>query len=248
MILIPIYSKILKSGDMLAPSIAAFLKESDIVAVSSKAIATIDGNLIDLKNVTPSKEAEEWSRKTGRSPAFCEATIQETKRLRGTVRGFCPGALVTEVRPDGMPEGTIITANAGLDESNAGEGFAIGWPLDPVKSAKELKEALGGKVGVLITDSCLRPRRRGVVAFALTVAGFDPFAPQQGKEDLFGKQLRITTEATADQLATAANFLMGNAGQATPACIICDHGIPMTEFAGWVPGIEPDQDLFKELI
>lgn len=248
MILIPISSAVLKSGDALAPLIATFLKGGDIVVVSSKAIATIEGRRIDLKNVKPSKEAEEWSEKTGRNAAFCQATLEETKRLRGSVRGFCPGALVTEVRPEGLKEGTIITANAGLDESNADEGFAIGWPADPVKSAKELKAALGGKVGILITDSSLCPRRRGVVAFALVCAGFDPFAPQEGKEDLFGKKLRITTEATADQLATAANFLMGNAGQGIPACIIRDHGIPLTSFAGWVPGIEPYEDLFKEII
>ena len=79
----------------------------------------------------------------------------------------------------------------------------------------------------------------GVTAFALVCVGLDPLLSQQGVEDLFGKPLRITTEAIADQLATAANFVMGNAGQSTPAAIIRAHGLRLSDFAGWVPGIEP---------
>ena len=72
--------------------------------------------------------------------------------------------------------------------------------------------------------------------------------PQKGKQDLFGKELKITTEAIADQLATAANTLMGNASQSTPIVIIRDHGIPLSDFAGWVPGIEPSADLFRGIL
>ena len=75
-------------------------------------------------------------------------------------------------------------------------------------------------------------------------SGLDPLLSQKGKTDLFGKPLKITTEAVADQLATAANFLMGNAAQSIPAVIIRDHGLTLSDWEGWIPGIEPEKDLF----
>lgn len=252
--LLPIKTALLKKDDDL---IAALMKETsiqeqDILVISSKVIATVEDAAMDLKKMIPSEEARTWSTKCGRTPEFCEAVLQETHRLHGTVVGSCPGALLTEVRPDGLATGTILAANAGLDQSNMQESFAIGWPQDPVTSVHALrfhiKERAGVNIAVILTDSCCRPRRLGVTAFALTVSGFDPLVSQAGKNDLFGHPLRITTEAIADQLATAANFLMGNAGQATPAVIIRDHGIPLSDYEGWVHGIEPHDDLFAGIL
>lgn len=247
--LFPVHSRILKAGDDLAAIIAkAGISDGDIVVVSSKAMATVENAFIDLRTMKPSAEAGEWSRKTGRSAEFCEAVLAECRRLRGKIIGSCPGAVLTEVQPDGLSVGTILTANAGLDQSNAPQGSAIGWPRDPVRSVSNLRATLGGNVGIILTDSCIRPRRLGVTAFALTVAGFDPLQSQAGRTDLFGRPLRITTEAVADQLATSANFLMGNAGQAVPAVIIRDHGIILSDFEGWVAGIPPADDLFRRLL
>lgn len=269
MLLLPCPTPILRKGDNLAAAIAhaVALRTGDIIAVSSKAVATTEGAAIDLTALSPSPDAVRYARATGRSAPFLQAVLDETERLHGTVRGTCPGALLTEVRPAGFPGGTILAANAGLDQSNIEEGFAIGWPRDPVASALELRRRLessptaplpspgegmgmGEKrhVAVIITDSACRPRRRGVTAFALACAGIDPLQNEQGRRDLFDRELRITTEAVADQLATAANFLMGNAGQSVPVAVIRDHGIPFTNFIGWVPGIEPEEDLFRGLI
>jgi coenzyme F420-0:L-glutamate ligase/coenzyme F420-1:gamma-L-glutamate ligase len=82
----------------------------------------------------------------------------------------------------------------------------------------------------------------------LTVSGFDPLISQIDTPDLFGTPLKMTHEATADQLATAANFLMGNADESTPAVVIRDHGLPLTDFHGWVPGIARKDDLFAGLL
>ena len=101
------------------------------------------------------------------------------------------------------------------------------------------------RIAVIISDSCCRPARLGVTAFALVCCGIDPMQSEVGKTDLFGKQLRVTQEAVADQLATAANAVMGNAAQSTPAAIIRDHCIPLSDFCGWVEGIEPEEDLFR---
>ena len=101
-------------------------------------------------------------------------------------------------------------------------------------------------VAILLSDSCCRPGRLGVVAFALVCAGMDPLKSEVGRKDLFGKELRFTNEAIADQLATAANAVMGNAGQSTPAAIIRDHGRTLSDFCGWVEGIEAKNDRWQK--
>jgi coenzyme F420-0:L-glutamate ligase len=254
--LLPITTPLLRPQDSLSEilSVHATLQEGDIIVISSKVVATAEDRIFQLSDFPATPKAHRWYEETGgsRSPEFYEAVLQETKRMNGAIVNACPGAVLTEVRPEGLKTGSILTANAGLDESNTTKGTAIGWPGDPVASAdrlrNELEKKIGGRVAIIITDSCCRPRRLGVTAFALTVSGLDPLVSQAGKEDLFGKQLRITTEAVADQLATAANFLMGNAGQSMPAVIIRGHGLLLSDFSGWVDGIEPEEDLFKGVL
>ncbi len=299
--LLPIRTRRIESNDDLIPLISRGIQESDIIVISSKAAATAEGNVIDLSTLTPSKEADYFAERCGRSPAFCEAVLQEVKKRNGRVRGTCPGAILTELKPWGASTlplsrhaerseleerakskhvagyfqydsmGTIFTANAGLDESNVPKNTAIGWPEDPVQSVRMLRKVFQEQmrdkgngtremgplpspfsplpnIAVIISDSCVRPRRWGVTAYALAVAGFDPLKDEAGREDLYQRKLRITKEAVADQLATAANMLMGNADQAIPAVIIRDHGIPFSDFVGWVPGIEPAEDLFQGMI
>lgn len=270
-LLIPIAAPRLKSGDDLAGILcaAADILPGDILAVSSKAVATAEGAMIDLRTLAPSPPAFDLSGRTGRSARFCEAALRELDRLNGSVIWAVPGAALTEIKPHGLTHGTILAANAGLDESNVEEGFAIGWPLDPVISIRRLREELEKRIkgnrerkrcenaqkspsrsplsrllAIIITDSCCAPRRSGVTAFALAASGIDPLQSQKGRNDLFGRPLRITVEAVADQLAAAANFLMGNAGQSVPAAIIRDHGLALSGWEGWVPGIEPAEDLF----
>lgn len=250
MLLIPIQTPLLNSGDDLASIFvhASEIQAGDILVISSKAIATVEGAAIDLSKMRPSDEAKEWSVKTGRSPQFMEATLDEMKRLHGKIIGDCPGAILTEVKPTGLSTGTILTANAGMDESNVEKGWAIGWPMNPLQSAKNIRKKLGGKIAVLISDSCCHPRRLGVTAFALVACGIDPTSNLIGRKDLFQKNMRITTEAVADQLATTANILMGNDAQSIPAVIIRDHGLLLSDFEGWIPGIEPEEDLFRGIL
>ncbi len=106
----------------------------------------------------------------------------------------------------------------------------------------------GAEVGpppaILLSDSTCSPRRRGVTAIALACCGIDPFTNAIGTNDLYKRKMTMTMEATADQLATAANMLMGNAAQSIPAVIIRDHGLPFTDFCGWVEGMEREEDMF----
>lgn len=250
MLIVPVRTGLLDSSSDLAEEILKHtdLKPGDILVVSSKAVATCEGAAIDLKSLKPSAEALKLSKKTGQDARFAQAVVEEMKRLNGRVVGTSPSAILTELRPSGM-KGVILCPNAGMDQSNVGEGHAVGWPREPVESAQRLREALANSpLAVIISDSCCIPTREGVTAFALACAGINPLKDQRGSKDMFGKELRVTQEAVADQLAVAANAVMGNAAQSTPAAIIRDHGFQLSDFVGWVDGIEPDQDLFKDIL
>lgn len=260
---LPIKTPILREGDDLVQILTQDIdiQTGDILVISSKAVATVEGAAIDLKKITPTDEAHWWVKRCDGPPTFRQAILNETHRMHGQLLPGCPLAMLAELKPDGLSTGTILAINAGLDRSNIKEGFVIGWPMDPVKSVRMLKKELekrchgsttltmthGVKIAVILSDSCCRPRRIGVTAMALAVAGIDPISSKIGVPDLFGHPLQMTQEATADQLATAANIVMGNAGDSVPAAIMRDHDIPFTSFFGWVPGIAREQDLFSGL-
>lgn len=251
MILLPVKTRRIEKGDdivsVLIEATNRFqvlgFRFQDILVISSKAVATAEGRILNLQKLSPSDDAKNYAKKTGLSPAFCQGVLEEMNFRNGKVVNTCPGAMLTELKPQHDTEWTVLAANAGLDQSNVAERFAVGWPEDPVKSVARLRREL--EVAVILSDSCCTPRRQGVTAFALAVSGLDPIQSVKGELDLFGKPLRITQEAVADQLATAANMLMGNAGQGVPAVIVREHGLRLSEFEGWVPGIEPEEDLFR---
>lgn len=252
--ILPVSTGLLQHGDDLARAIveSVTLKDDDIIVISSKAVTATESGSVDLSPYKPSAEALEYSKVSNQSPVFTQFVLDETKRFGGHVTGTCPYVLLTTLIPKEMRKGCIVCPNAGADQSNVESGRAIGWPEDPVQSVLKLKTAIekqsGVRIGVLLSDSCCRPSRQGVTALALTVAGFDPIRNEKGKKDLHGNPLNITQEALADQLATAGNFLMGNAAQATPAAVIREHGIPLSDFLGWVDGIEPEDDLFQSML
>ena len=288
MLLLPIPTPTLKSGDDLAKILhnSGMIEPGDIVVISSKAVATVEGAAVKLGAIKPSRQAEKLSKTCKQDPHFTQAVLDETKRMNGSVVGTCPWALLTSLKPKGMNRGRILCPNAGLDQSNVIKGCAIGWPVEPVESIRRLKRQLqeflmnqkkqknqrnqknvgyesnelssgssgsshssgSPRLAFILSDSCCRPGRLGVVAFALACAGIDPIKSEVGSKDIFGKELRFTNEAIADQLATAANAVMGNAGQSTPAAIIRNHDLQFSNFCGWVEGIEQREDLFADVL
>ena len=139
--IIPIKTPVIKEGDDIALAICknADIEEGDIIVVSSKAIATSEGAAINLKDIEVGDEAKGWSDKLGRSAEFRQAVLNEVERMNGEVHPSETDVMLTELKPDGLSEGTILVPNAGLDESNIEDGFAIGWPKDPVESARKLR-------------------------------------------------------------------------------------------------------------
>ncbi|MCJ7716633.1 MAG: coenzyme F420-0:L-glutamate ligase, partial [Anaerolineales bacterium] len=117
-----------------------------------------------------------------------------------------------------------MSPNAGIDGSNAPEDHVVLLPENPGASAdrirKQLQEAFLNKVGVIVGDSRTQPMRLGCVGIALGCAGILPVEDARGSKDLFGKELTITRKATADNMVSAAQLIMGEAGESIPAVIV----------------------------
>ena len=116
----------------------------------------------------------------------------------------------------------FVCANAGIDSSNVAEGSVVLLPVDPDASARRIQAAMaaavGGRVGVVVTDTHGRAFRRGLVNVAIGVAGFRPIIDHRGEHDRAGRVLVATDQALADELAAAAGIYLGKAS-GTPAVV-----------------------------
>ena len=247
--LIPIRStKIIEKDTDIIEVILESLKEAniklqnnDILVIASKVIATAEGRMIKLDEVKYSKKAEKLAKRAHIPPAFAEIILNECDN---NVIGVVPGAITTINRYG-------LLANAGADQSNAGENRVITLPKNIKKSAKEFHEALRDRlnsyVGIIIADSRTMPLRLGTVGCALGTYGFEPIIDERGKEDLFNRPMHITVRALADQIATAAELLMGETNEQIPFVIVRGINIkriPETEEKDINNLIKPDQCMF----
>lgn len=213
-----------------------FLKENSVVAVTSKVVSIGEGRCIPVKTF-PDKD---------------RLVVKEADKY-----------LPREAAPHGLVMHTIknnmMVASAGIDESN-GNNFYILWPQDPQVSAKRIWKFLKKKfkvknLGVIITDSRLVPLKRGVVGIAIGFYGFKPLRDYRGKEDIFGRALKVETSNLPDSLATAAVLEMGEGIEQTPLCLITD--VPYLEFRDTLPKeklgdfnfkVSEEEDMFYPLI
>jgi len=195
------------------------LENRDVLAISSKAVASADGRVVELKAISPSRRAGELAKKYSLEPEFAELVLREADHVYGGVEK----AILT-LKND------VLTVNAGIDHKNVPAGFVSVWPLNPQRRAeqirKEVRKRTGKDVGILITDSTVAPLRMGTRGMAIGVAGFKPVKDCRGQKDLFKKPLLITRHAVADDLASAAHLVMGEADEATPVALI--RGTPVT--------------------
>jgi coenzyme F420-0:L-glutamate ligase len=197
------------------------IQAGDVVVIASSALATAQGRLRDLSGIQPSPRAKRLARKTGMNSKFVELVLRESDKVVGGSKGI----LLT------IKDG-ILCANAGADRSNAPKGHAVLMPEKPDAAAEEIRRKLSGdsgKIGVVIADSHIKPLRLGTVAQAIGIAGFEPVEDCRGQQDLFGNRLKITFRAVADQLATAAQLLMGEAAERTPVVIIRGAKVEFTD-------------------
>lgn len=175
----------------------------DVFVVTQKVVSKAEGRLVALEEVTPSSDARRWAEAWDRDPRAIELALREATRVVRMERGV----LITETR------GGLVCANSGVDTSNVPPGFAALLPLDPDDSARRicaaLRERLGTPVGVVISDTFGRPWREGQTDVAIGVAGLVPILDHRGTSDAHGRPLRTTRTAVADELAAAAELVMG---------------------------------------
>jgi len=189
------------------------LEEGDVVVIAQKLVSKAEGRIVRLDEIEPSAEARRLAG-PDEDPRRLEAILRESVRIV-RVRG---PLVIAETRHG------FVCASAGVDASNAPEpGTLVLLPLDPDGSARSLREGLhertGRTVAVIVSDSFGRPWRRGTTDVAIGVAGLGPLRDLRGTRDVVGYELRSTQIAVADELAGAAELVMGKAS-GTPGAVI----------------------------
>jgi coenzyme F420-0:L-glutamate ligase len=146
-----------------------------------------------------------------------------------------------------MKGGTLLP-NAGVDASNAPPGCVTPLPVDPNASARTIKQAVeqatGATIGVIIADSRTHAMRLGCSGVAIGCAGIPSVIDDRGRCDLFGRKLEVTKRAIADNISSAAELVMGEADECTPAAVIRGTGLPISEDRIGVDTIAADECLF----
>ena len=108
----------------------------------------------------------------------------------------------------------------------------------------EIRKATGAKIGVIIADSRTHAMRAGCSGVAIGCAGIPSVIDDRGRSDLFGRKLEVTKRAVADNISSAAELVMGEADECTPAAIIRGIGLPVSDEAVGVESIAADECLF----
>ena len=187
----------------------------DLLVIAQKIVSKDEGRIVRLEDVEPGPEAIALAEETGKRPATCELILRESRRIVRR-RG---GTLICETHHG------FVCANAAIDLSNTAEGTAVLLPVDPDASARRIQAAVaaavGGRVGVIITDTHGRAFRRGIVNVAIGVAGMEPIVDHRGGRDREGRVLVATEQAIADEVAAASGLLMPKDG-GTPVVIVSD--------------------------
>ena len=213
-------------------------EDGDILVLSQKIVSKQEGRIVNISLVIPSILALGIGSEYEKDPKLIEIILSETKRI---VR-MGHGILIVETKNG------LICANAGVDESNVSNGYATLLPSNPDKSARNLRDEIFKKtkknVAVLISDTFGRPFRMGQIDCAIGVSGIDSIIDFQGKKDTFGKILRITAIAIADELCSASELVKGKTLQ-NPAAIIRNYKFTANE--GTMKSLlrPDDEDLFR---
>ena len=208
----------------------------DVVVVTQKIVSKAEGRRVRLAGVEPSERAEQLAASLDKDPRMIEVVLGESNEI--VARGH--GVLITEHRSG------HVMANSGVDRSNVGhssdEEVVLLLPLDPDASAaamhRSLESRFGCRLAVVVSDSVGRPWRNGVAGIALGAAGLPSLTDLRGAPDLFGVPLKVTLTGFADQIASAANLVAGEAAEGVPAVHV--RGLR------WSAAPEPARALVRE--
>ena len=217
-------------GRLLADSLertagVAPLRPDDVLVVTQKVVSKAEAAVVDLTTVEPRPEAVAFAERWDRDPRQIEVVLREAVRVVRMERGV----LITETRHG------FVCANGGVDASNVGPGSGDAvtlLPVDPDASAGAIRAAIRERTGVdlpvVVSDSFGRPWRWGIVDVAIGVSGLLPLEDLRGLPDADGRVMRVTVRAVADEIASAAELVLGKT-QARPAAIVRGARPPIGE-------------------
>jgi coenzyme F420-0:L-glutamate ligase/coenzyme F420-1:gamma-L-glutamate ligase len=182
------------------------LRDDDVLVVTQKIVSKAEGAIVDLTTVTPRPEAVDYARRFDRDPRQVEVVLREAKRVVRMENGL----IITET-----PHG-FVCANGGIDASNVGprSGDVVTLlPRDPDASADAIRAAIRSRIDrdlpVVVSDSFGRPWRFGITDVAIGVSGLLPLDDLRGTPDADGRVMKSTVRAVADEIASAAELVLG---------------------------------------
>jgi coenzyme F420-0:L-glutamate ligase/coenzyme F420-1:gamma-L-glutamate ligase len=227
---------------LIADALSRDVRDGDVVVVAHKVVSKAEGRMRDLADVKPGPRALELAADGDKDPRHVQIVLDQSRVLLRAERGL----LICETHHG------FVCANAGVDASNVHpKGVVVLLPEDPDGSARRLRarlrELTGASPGVLITDSFGRAWRHGQSDVTIGCAGVSPLEDWRGRSDAYGRQLRATWIATADELAAAADLARGKDAK-QPVVLVrgCEHHV-MSEDGPGAAAILRDReaDLFR---
>ena len=228
-------------AEALASSDVHPLRDDDVLVVTQKIVSKAEGAIVDLTTIEPSPVATEFARRYDRDARQVEVVLREAKRV---VR-MANGVIITETQHG------FVCANGGIDASNVGPAsgsIVTLLPRDPDASADAIRAAIRARLDhdlpVIVSDSFGRPWRFGIVDVAIGVSGLIPLDDLRGEPDADGRIMRSTVRAVADELASAAELVLGKTARRPLALV---RGATFRRGEGRVADalIPAEMDLFR---
>ncbi len=241
---------LVKPGDDLAELVGHALEDADltlesgdILVLAQKIVSKSENRYVDLNDITPSERAKDIAITVDKDPRLVEVILSESQDVLRQRKGV----LITVHRLG------YIMANAGVDQSNIDHRDGIErvllLPRDPDDACRALKARLDARfgcgIGVIINDSFGRPWRNGVTGVALGAAGIPSLHSLIGQPDLFGRPLRVSEIAVADELAAGASLVMGQADEGSPVVHVRGYVAKATENSAQALIRPKHMDLFR---
>jgi coenzyme F420-0:L-glutamate ligase/coenzyme F420-1:gamma-L-glutamate ligase len=189
------------------------IQNNDILVVTHKIVSKAEGRTVDLARIKPSTKAIRMAKEHDKDPRVMELILKESTQILRAKNGI----IISETKHG------FVCANAGVDQSNVEDGMAVLLPVAPDESARRIqdtvKKKIGKEIAVIITDTFGRTFRNGQTNVAIGIAGINPIKSYIGTYDMYGRKLRVTEIAVADEIASAAELVMGKA-EGTPVAIV----------------------------
>ena len=189
------------------------IQNGDILVVTHKIVSKAEGHIVDLARIKPSTKAIRMAKEHDKDPRVMELILKESIQILRAKNGI----IISETKHG------FVCANAGVDQSNVEGDKAVLLPVAPDESASRIQDAVKKKIGkeiaVIITDTFGRTFRNGQTNVAIGIAGINPIKSYIGTYDMYGRKLRVTEIAVADEIASAAELVMGKA-EGTPVAIV----------------------------